>query len=883
MALAPGTRLGPYEIVSPLGAGGMGEVYRARDTRLDRTVAIKILAANLSGQPDAKARFDREARAISSLSHPNICTLFDVGQQDGTDFLVMEFLEGETLADRLARGPLPLDQALKVGAEICEGLEKAHRNAVVHRDLKPGNIMLTRSGAKLMDFGLAKEALAPASSSSALTAVVTDKPLTEQGVIVGTFQYMAPEQLQGRPADARSDIFALGAVLYEMITGKRAFPGKTQLSVASAILEKEPEAISAVSAASPAALDRVVRGCLNKDPEERWQTVHDVKLQLRNLLAATSQPGESVQPRPGRFWPYTGWLVAAVLSLLLLAAASRLWNAAPAAPSGPLYFRTSVPFSATDLAVSPDERRIAMIAYSPQYSSNQVWMYEVGGQQPAAIPGTQGASFPFWSPDGRNIGFFADGKLKKVDIEGKQVLVLCDAPNGRGGAWGPGGDILFSPDAVGVKGLYRVSAQGGTPVTQTQPDKTGSITSHRWPMFLPDGRHFLYLGANFTGHAELDAVFVGSLDSPEQRFVVATNTNAVYADPGYLLYRRGSTLVVQPFDTRKFALTGEARVIESDLLYLPQIARAVYSASRDVLVTQSGTYSSVSQLTWFDRGGKQIATLGAPGTYHNVRLSPDGRRVATDETDPDGLNIDVWTHDPARGLMTRMTFDPALDYAPIWSPDGRQILFGSSRQSAWRLLVKNSDGSGSETAVFDSDQGWQVVPFDWSPDGKNVTFRKAAELWYFTFPDRIARPLFQAEWSARNAQFSPDGRWITYASNETGSSEIYVSPFPSVNGKWQVSRTGGQEPRWRRDGKELFFVSLDGKMMAAPVSLGATFEAGSPVELFQTHRRPHVGSTDIFSYDVSSDGQKFLINTNVENSKLTPPSITLHWASPLAK
>jgi eukaryotic-like serine/threonine-protein kinase len=886
MALAPGTKLGPYEIQSPLGAGGMGEVYRARDTRLDRTVAIKILASNLTDKPDAKVRFDREAKAISSLNHPNICTLYDVGQQDGIDFLVMEFLEGETAADRLLRGPLPLDQVLKVGAEICEGLQKAHRTGVIHRDLKPGNIMLTKSGAKLMDFGLAKEALSPVSSSgSALTAVVTEKPLTEQGVIVGTFQYMAPEQLQGRPADARSDIFAFGAVLYEMITGKRAFSGKTQLSVASAILEKDPEPLSAVRPTSPAALDRIVKGCLTKDPDDRWQTVHDVKLQLRNILETGSQSGETAQFRPARrIWQQAGSLLAAIFFVLLIAAGLRLWNGGAATPAGPLYFRTAVPFSATDLSVSPDGRKIAMVAYSSQTSSNEIWIYEVGSQQPMLIHATQGASFPFWSPDARFVGFFADGKLKKADAGGQQILVLCDAPNGRGGTWGRDGDILFSPDAIGVKGLYRVSAQGGTAIVYTLPDKKRYETSHRWPMFLPDGRHFLYLAANFTGHSESNAIFVGSLDSQEKRFIVNTNANAVYVDPGYLIYKRGNTLVSQPFDTRKFTLTGEPRVISDDVLYSSQIARATYSASHDVLVVQSGMDPSGSQLNWYNRNGKQVGTVASPGNYHNVRLSPDGRRVATDQTDPDGLNIDVWIHEPARGLMTRMTFDPALDYAPIWSPDGKRILFGSSRQSAWRLFVKNSDGSGSETTVLDlGDGGWQVVPFDWSRDGKRVLFRSAAELWYFTLPDRAPKPLFQASWSARNAQFSPDDRWIAYASNESGGWEICVSPFPSVNGKWQVSRTGGQEPRWRADGKELFFVSPEGKMMAAPVSTGAMFEAGSPVELFQTHRRPPASSTDVFSYDVTGDGQKFLIDTEVENPKSTPPSITLHWNAPVEK
>jgi serine/threonine protein kinase len=860
----------------------MGEVYRARDTRLDRTVAIKILSAHLSDKPEARQRLDREARAISSLNHPHICTLYDIGAQDGVDFLVMEFLEGETLADRLLRGPLPLEQMLKYGVEICEGLERAHRGGVIHRDLKPGNIMLTRSGAKLMDFGLAKETLTPSSTSSALTAVVSDKPLTSQGMIVGTFQYMAPEQLQGRSVDARSDIFAFGALLYEMATGKRAFTGKTQLSVASAILEKDPEPMTAAQPASPPALERIVKSCLAKDPDERWQTAHDVKLQLQDILESRSQQMAEAVSRPfsRRVWQYAGWLLAGTLSLLLIAAGLRLSNRNPGEVR-PLFFQTVVPFSAADLSVSSNGRYIAMVAYSPQSSSNEIWTYEVGSQQPTLVPGTQGASYPFWSPDGRYLGFFADGKLKKVDVGGKQVQILCDAPNGRGGTWSRDGEIVFTPDAIGVSGLHRVSSQGGSPVILTKPDSARGETSHRWPVFLPDGRHFLYMAANFTGRsADINAIFLGSLDSQEKRLIVKSSANAAYVEPGWLVYLRGTTLLAQPFDSKQLSLTGEPRVISNDVLYFPQVARAVYGVARDVLVTQSGTDPSSSQLTWFDRDGKSLGTVSSPGTYHNVRLSPDGQRIATDQTDPDGLNVDVWVHDPARQLSTRLTFDPALDYSPVWSPDGKQVMFGSSRQDGWRVFVKNADGSGSEQMVFEmKGPYWQIVVFDWSRDGKSVVLREASELWYFTWPGRAAKPVFQEKWSARAAQFSPDGRWIAYASNETGGWEVYVSPFPSLDGKWQVSRLGGQEPRWRGDGKELFFVSPNGKMMAASVAAGSTFAVGSPVELFQTHRRPHVSSTDVFSYDVTRDGKKFLINTRVDTGKATPPSILLNWNS----
>lgn len=882
MALTSGTKLGPYEIQSPLGTGGMGEVYRARDTRLNRTVAVKILPSHLSDKPEAKQRLEREARAISSLNHPNICTLYDVGQQDGVDFLVMEFLEGETLADRLMKGPLPPEHVLKYGVEICEGLEKAHRSGVVHRDLKPGNIMLTKTGAKLMDFGLAKETMSPSLDASALTAVTSGQPLTEKGTIIGTFQYMSPEQLQGHEADARSDIFALGAVLYEMITGKRAFPGKSQISVASAILGEDPEPITASRPMSPPALDYVVRTCLAKDPEGRFQTAHDVKLQLKWIAEGGSQAGEAGRvPAGRRRWERTSWLLATAFFLLAVAGGAAWWQASERRPHL-MYFHASVPFPANDLALSSDGRMLAMVAYSQQANNYVLWTHEVGGRRTYALAGTQGASYPFWSPDGKFIGFFADGKLKKVEVSGGQTQVLCDAPNGRGGTWNRDGVIVFAPGSIGV-GLFRVSSWGGTPVEMTKPDTTRFETSHRWPMFLPDGKHFLYLAANFSGSLENNAIFLGSLDSQERRSLVGTSANAAYAEPGYLLYLRDKTLVAQPFDLRRFVLSGEPHTVSDEVLYVPRVYRAVFSVSSKVLVTQTGKDASLSQLTWYDRSGKLTGAVGVPGSYNNVRLSPDGRRVATDQTDSDGHNIDVWIHEATGGATTRFTFDPAADQTPVWSPDGKQILFSSSRRLGFRLYVKNADGSGPEEEVVDLGADSQVNAWEWSRDGKYVLLRKRNELWYLSWPERVAKPLWQPKWTVRNAQFSPDGRWMAYASNETGSWEIFVSPFPSVNGKWQVSSSGGEEPRWRQDGKELFYLSAEGKMMAVAVKTVASFEAGPPVTLFQTQRRQPISALDLFSYDVSGDGQRFLIATKVDEASAAPLSILLNWASEIEK
>jgi serine/threonine protein kinase/Tol biopolymer transport system component len=878
MTLPTGAKLGPYQIQSPLGAGGMGEVYRARDTRLERTVAVKILPAQFSSDPVRKQRFEREAKTISSLNHPHICVLYDVGHQDGMDYLVMECVEGETLARRLEKGPLPLDQVLRYGAQIADGLDKAHRSGVVHRDLKPGNIMLTATGAKLLDFGLAKPA-APPVSAATLTAV--QAPMTEEGTIVGTFQYMSPEQVEGKEVDGRSDIFSLGAVLYEMVTGKRAFEGKSQLSVASAILEKEPAPISTVKPMTPPALDHAVRKCLAKLSDDRWQSASDLAGELKWIGESGSHPGLPVGVLAHRKgWDRVSKPLAAFLLLLLFGGGAAWWQASNKRPHA-MYFHTSVPFAANDLVLSPDGRTLAMVAYSPQVNNYVLWTHEVGGHRTSSLEGTQGATFPFWSPDGKFIGFFADGKLKKLEVSGGQVQVLCDAPNGRGGGWNRDGVILFTPEAVG--GLFRVASSGGSPVEMRKPDTSRFEQSHRWPVFLPDGKHFLYLGANFGGKTEYNAIFLGSLDSQERRLLVSTSANVAYAEAGYLLYLRDRTLVAQPFDPRRYVLSGEPHTLSDEVLYTPLVGRAVFSVSSgEVLVTQTGKGAALSHLTWFDRSGSPTGMIGAPGWYNNIYLSPDRRKVAADQTDPDGRRTDIWVHETAGGAAARLTFDPGNDQTPVWSPDGEQIVFFSNQTGRSQLYLKNADGSGSEEGVADLAAS-SGNPWDWSRDAKYILFRKANELWYLSGPERLAKPLLQGKWTVRNAQFSPDGRWMAYASNETGNWEIYVSPFPGVNGKWQVSSGGGQEPRWRQDGKELFYVSAEGKMMAVTVTTGASFKAGSPVALFQTHRRQPVSSQDQFSYDVSEAGQRFLIITKVDEANAAPLSVLLNWASDIEK
>jgi eukaryotic-like serine/threonine-protein kinase len=627
----------------------------------------------------------------------------------------------------------------------------------------------------------------------------------------------------------------------------------------------------------------LIRTCLAKDPEERIQTAHDVKLQLQWIADRGSQAGDARRILAGRGrWHYAGWLAAAAFFLLMMAGGVAWWQASNQ-HLRPMYFHTSVPFPANDLALSLDGWMLAMVAYSQQASNYVLWTYEVGGRRTNSLDGTQGASYPFWSPDGKFIGFFAEGKLKKVEVPGGQVQVVCDAPNGRGGTWNRDGIIVFSPDGLGI-GLFRVSSWGGSPVELTKPDASRLETSHRWPLFLPDGKHFLYLGANFSGQLENNAVFLGSLDSQERRLLVNTSANAAYAEPGYLLYLRDNkTLVAQPFDRRSYVLSGEPHTLSDEVLYTPLVDRAVFSVSSgEVLVTQTGKGASISQMTWFDRSGKPAGTVGMPGSHSNVRLSPDGRRVATDQIDQDGRKLDIWIDEPAQGATMRLTFDPGADQAPVWSPDGKQILFFSNQKLGNQLQLKNADGSGSEEPV--SDLGpVAFIPWDWSHDGKYILFGRGNELWYLSWPERVPKPLLQAKWTVRNAQFSPDGRWIAYASNETGRMEIYVSSFPNSTGKWQVSSAGGQEPKWRRDGKELFYLSAGGKMMAVPVTAGASFKAGSPITLFQTHRRQPVSFLDVFSYDVSGDGKRFLIATKIDEPNSAPLSVLLNWASEMEK
>ena len=889
MTLRAGTKLGPYEILAPLGAGGMGEVYRARDTRLERTVAVKVLPAQLSASPEARQRFEREAKTISQLSHPHICALHDVGREGHTEYLVMELLEGDTLTARLAKGALPLEQTLRYGQEIADALDKPHRQGIVHRDLKPGNVMLTKAGVKLLDFGLAKAFPSPGGrgvGDDGLTSLPTQQGLTQEGTILGTFQYMAPEQLEGKDADARTDIFALGAVLYEMATGKKAFSGASQASLISAIMKEEPP--PSIQPTMPPALDRIVRTCLAKDPEDRWQSAADIKRELR-WIAEGSQAAAAAPPVARRRNHWLGWGLAGVAFLALLAAvmAAKRYASRAEALSRPMRSSIVLPdkTAVRSLAISPDGRRLVVVARDST-GRNLLWIRPLDSLSAQALPGTENPSFPFWSPDSRVIGFFADGKLKKIDASGGPVQTLCDAPISRGGAWGPDGTIVFSPVSDGP--LFRVSASGGAPTPLTRFDAARGETSHRWPFFLPDGRRFLYVVASFGGRTEKTGIYVGSLDSMGEKFLVSANSRVAYAPPGYLLYARDRTLLAQPFDAKDARILGDPLPVAEQIQFFPHNYNTLFSVSENgVLLYQTRSAAGLAQLAWFDRSGVQIGVLGAPGDQSNPRISPDGKRVVLNINDPQTGNNDIWLYESAGGLPTRLTSDPAFDIGPVWSPDGSRIVFMSIRKGRPDLFQRSASGSGSDEALYVSDRS--KYPTDWSPDGRVILYRcfdaeSNFELW--TVPvagDRKPAPFLKLPFGVTCGQFSPDGRWVAYASNESGRWEIYVTAFPEPGGNWKISNGGGDEPRWRRDGKELYYTAPDGKLMAVDVKGGSTFEAGAAKPLFQTRRREPIASADLFSYDVSADGRRFLINTDVGEVTSLPLTVVLNWTEELKK
>jgi Tol biopolymer transport system component len=880
MPLDAGTQLGPYAILAQIGAGGMGEVYKATDTRLSRTVAVKVLPSHFSYDPEMKQRFDREARTVAGLNHPHICTLHDIGRErpspdaDPVDFIVMEYLDGETLALRLSRGALPLAEALKVGIQIADALEKAHAQGVTHRDLKPGNVMLTEGGAKLLDFGLAKlrQPTTASSPSSSVTSPVTPSATTP-GTILGTMQYMAPEQLEGQEADARTDIFAFGAVLYEMLTGRKAFEGKSQPHLIAAIVSVQPDPISKSVPAVPPVLDFLVQRCLEKDPDHRLQTATDLVHDLRWIAGGGTEGRVPISTRRRRVNVSRVALAAAVLLALVMAGLVFLGPRAVQATEA-TRFAIDVPDMPIPeaVAISPDGRTVAYSARDA--GATAVFVRPLDVDEATRLPGTDGAGRLFWSPDSRWIAFFADGRLKRVEAEGGPAQNVTETPDLIGGSWNADGEILFASS----QGLQRVLAAGGQSAPVTLTSEGEPLAQPREPYFLPDGRRFLFL----AGSGEDAAIYAAALDSPDATRLVAAESNAAYAEPGHLLYHRQGTLYAQRFDEGGLSLDGEA-IRMADGLPVGTTGAAAFSASsagvliyrnnavREAPPPASGGDTGIGPpppILWVGRDSRTEPAADA-ARWIGVDLSPDGRRIAAHRHDPDGG--DIWVFNVGEQTPTRFTFEAGQDNSmPVWSPDGQRIAFASRRSGTWGLYTKVADNTRAEELVIETEL--PAVPMSWSPDGNRLVYSMtgsdtAGDIWSVSpgaeSAERKGTPLVRTVADERNPQVSPDGRWLAYSSNETGRSEIYIRPFPDGPGRIQVSVDGGVYPRWRRDSRELYFMNLVsfGGMMASEIRVsGSSIQREVPRRLFQTNfaSQPHAGGSH-HAYAMTADGQRFLI------------------------
>ncbi|MDH4038467.1 MAG: serine/threonine-protein kinase [Candidatus Krumholzibacteria bacterium] len=898
--LVPGTRLGPYEILSPLGAGGMGEVYRARDTRLGRDVAVKVLPQHLSSNAEVRARFEREAKTVSSLNHPHICTLFDVGREGDTDYLVMELIEGETLTERLAKGPMPMPDVLRIGTEIADALDRAHRAGIVHRDLKPGNVMLTRSGSKLMDFGLARATgLAGSSESGATIAGLTQSPtaahpLTAEGTIIGTFQYMSPEQLEGKEADARSDIWALGCVLYEMATGRRAFDGKSQASLITSIMGSQPAPISQVAPLTPPALDRLIGACLVKDAADRIQSAHDVKLQLAWVTEGGSQAGiPKIVTKKRRSRGRLGWVLAVALALVAGVLGRQLTLRAPvsdtvtrttiAAPAG-----TRLEVTGDDSgppALSPDGTMLVFSAVGGG-AGKRLWLRRLDEFTPHPLPGTDEASYPFWSPDSKSIAFFGPTKLKRFDLEQNSVITLTDSVDtARGGTWSRDGVIVFARAFSGP--LYRVAATGG-PLTAVTTLDTTTATTHRFPCVMPDAKHVIYLSALHTdAEGSSSGIYWASVDGSEQRRLFACKSDAIYSQ-GYLLFVRDSTLMAQEFDPVRGELKGSPRATREVVQIDGSTWKApITTSDNGILVYGFGGSTGTNRVSWYDRSGVRLKNLTGFGNYLNLDLSPDGRRVAVEWQQ---LPLaDIWIIDRVTGTKSRISTDPSDETQPVWLPDGRELLYSALRGGRYRVFTVRADGSGAERQILENpDHDMWVISV--SPDGRwllcgigNASGTPHGSLNIAPIsgatPPRVLVPESD---NFVGAQFSPDGRWIAFSAGVSGRSEVYVSPMPAagqgLSARWQVSGGGGDRPRWRGDGKELFYVRPDGMIMAASVDgSGGEFHLAGEKALFQVFQRIITQTMD-----VTADGQNFVIDA-LGGDEAVPLAVVNNWVATLGQ
>ena len=902
MSLKEGTTLGRYEIRSLLGAGGMGEVYRAYDPKIAREVAVKVLPADFASDGDRVERLQREAQAAGSLNHPNILGIYDIDSEDGTYFVVSELLVGEELRDRLTEGPIPLRKTIDYAQQIVSGLAAAHERGIIHRDLKPENLFITKDDrVKILDFGLAK--LREGRKSTSGSEDATRKALTDPGVVMGTVGYMAPEQVRGHVADQRSDIFSFGVILYEMLTGRRAFNGESVVETMHSILKEDVPDFDEAGPRVPPAVEKVMRRCLEKDPEHRFHSAHDLGFALDAVTSSTSSSGarfttvatDVVDARGadrssliGR----AGWAVA-VLSLLVAGVLAALYFSRKQPPVQTMRFAIAPPdkhLFSQGFALSPDGKSIAFVARGASGDSS-LWVRPLTSVDSRQLAGTDGAAFPFWSPDGRTIGFFAGTKLRRIEAVGGPAQSLADTSSDpRGGAWTPDGTIIFAPNTLSP--LMRVSAFGGTVSEVTRLNAEIGQSSHRWPSMLPDGKHFLYFGRG--GRPDQQGIYAASLDDPEPKFILATPVSGAYTEidgVGFLLFEREGALMVQKFDAGDLEVSGEATPLVEEIMTFPgevgPTAYSAFSAAGGNFVYRTGDQQT-TRLTIFERSGKPIESVTEPASYHEPHLSKDGTKLVFGRNDGAGPQ-DLFLQDLSRGSTTRLTFESASDSTALLSPDESQVVFFSNRDAKQGVYRKSSSGAGNDEPVWIDPLG--AYPDGWSPDGKYVICdknggpRTKVDLWILPLtPGEQPHPYLATQFEEAHAQFSPDGRWVAYASNEGGRTEVYVQSFPIGNGKWQISTAGGDQPQWRNDGKELFYASPDNSLMAVAIGVTATgIEVGRPQLLFETSM-PQGGITDNRNNFVAfGDGQRFLVNTLADSTNLQPLTLVLNWAAEIRK
>ena len=873
--LTAGTRLGQYEIVAPLGAGGMGEVYRARDTKLHRDVAIKVLLPSVANDPDRLARFSREAQVLASLNHPNIAHIHGIEEAAGVTALILELVEGEDLAQRLARGAIPLDEALPIAKQIADALEAAHEQGIVHRDLKPANIKVRPDGTvKILDFGLAKaieqgSGLRAEGSANAMNSPTLSMHATQAGIILGTAAYMSPEQAAGKAVDKRSDLWAFGVVLLEMLTGRQVFGGETTSHVLAAVLKDQPD-WTALPANTPSTIRRLLRRCLEKDRTRRLDSAADARLEINDALTApVEEAPRTASPRRA------GWLrfalaVAGVMMAILGAAAG--WAARTPAAADAVAFRVDTPTSRRldGFALSPDGRQLAFVAIDKD-GQERLWLRPLASADARVLAGTEGAFAPFWSPDSRTIAFFTLSELKRVDISGGGTQTICRmSGNPGGGTWSEQQVILFS--VASATGIRRVPATGGEP--QAVTTLLAGASGHLWPAFMPDGRHFIYLST--TGRPEDGQLIWRALDSSEEHVVRSLFSKAFYSPTGHLLFRLDGPIVAQPFDAARGMVSGTPVQLAPETMQTgTQTALAVSSSGR-VLANRAGQSAAVSQLSWVNRGGTVLSQVGPVNDYWNAAIDLAGERIVANTMN----TPDVWLFDGARGTSSRLTFDPAADSDPIFSPDGRWVAFYSGRRPQG-IYRKASNGAGADELV--AATGPATYPRDWSLDGRFLLYDSGAGGSMWALPMEGDRKPFRypagapKEAHVTSGHFSGDGKWVAYVSDETVRPEVFVQDFPAGAAKFQVSVAGGTEPRWRRDGRELYFLGADGRMMAVDVEMTPTFRLGVPRPLFQT--RLNLLTPPARRYGVTADGSRFLMNVPVGTNAVAPITVIMNWAS----